>query len=197
MCSIKLTMYNCKQCNFNSTFKHNYESHLKTKKHKNQMKGHLKDSSENMENMENMENVENVENQPICENITLTIQEEQDFENKTFAYYYKYLTLYNELDAFRKNNRKAINEGTSIWIQQMRELNIQYKECYKEYDLKRSVWKPIKSMCINQIKSYIREKKYLKWKRRSELRDNYIIIKVNRLVPYLLSDIRNYRSPIQ
>ena len=43
----------------------------------------------NVENMENVENVENVENQPICENITLTIQEEQDYENKTFAYYYK------------------------------------------------------------------------------------------------------------
>ena len=98
---------------------------------------------------------------------------------------------------FEKTIAKQSTNEHQIWIQQMRELNIQYKECYKEYDLKRSVWKPIKSMCINQIKSYIREKKYLKWKRRSELRDNYIIIKVNRLVPYLLSDIRNYRSPIQ
>ena len=149
MCSIKLTMYNCKECNFNSTFKHNYESHLKTKKHIKQIKRNLKDSSENMENMENAENMENMENmentgnmenmenmenvkkienmenmenvgnmenmenQPICENITLTIQEERDYENKNFAYYHKYLTLYNELDAYRKNNRKAICRETS------------------------------------------------------------------------------------
>ena len=122
----------------------------------------------------------------------MEIHEIDMIENKTFDYYQKYLTLYNELDMFRKNNRKAIHEGTSDWIQQMRVLNIQFKECYKEYDLKRSIWKPIKSVCINQIKSYIREKRLIKREKRSQLRDNYIIIKVNRLVPYLLSDIRDY-----
>ena len=126
------------------------------------------------------------------ENITLTVEEEPDQKNKTFEYYQKYLILYNELDMFRKNNCESIHQGTSDWIQQMRVLNIQFKECYKEYDLKRSIWKPIKSVCINQIKSYIREKKHLKWEKRSQLRDNYIIIKVNRLVPYLLTDIRDY-----
>ena len=127
--------------------------------------------------------------------ITLTVEEEPDQKNKTFEYYQKYLILYNELDMFRKNNCESIHQGTSDWIQQMRVLNIQFKECYKEYDLKRSIWKPIKSVCINQIKSYIREKRRLKWEKRSQLRDNYIIIKVNRLVPYLLTDIRDYGRP--
>ena len=129
------------------------------------------------------------------ENISIKINEIDVIENKTFEYYQKYITLYNELDSFRKNNRELIHQGTSGWIQQMRVLNIQFKECYKEYDLKRSIWKPIKSVCINQIKSYIREKRRLKWEKRSQLRDNYIIIKVNRLVPYLLTDIRDYGRP--
>ena len=187
-------MYKCNVCDFNTKIKTNYELHNKTKKHLKKISAISENISEISEKIS--ENISAI-SENISENISLEIQDIPEIEDKTFEYYQKYLAFYNELDEYRKNNRKAIHEGTSVWIQQMRELNIQFRECYFNYDLKRNYWKPIKSLCINQIKSYMREKQRLKWEKRSELRDNYIIIKVNGLVPYLLTDIRDFRSPIQ
>lgn len=128
------------------------------------------------------------------ENITLTIEEDVEQENKTFEYYQKYLTLYNELDTFRKNNREAIHKGTSDWIQLMRVLNIQFKDCYKEYDLKRTHWKPIKSQVLLSMIRHMREKRELNWQKNNEhISIDYYYAKWNRRMTYLCVDIRDWR----
>ena len=113
-------------------------------------------------------------------------------ENKTFDYYHKYLTLYNELDMFRKNNRKLIHEGTSVWIQLMRELNIQFKECFFSYDLKRNYWKPIKSQCLLSMLHKMREKRENKWNKNNKNISMDYYAKWNRKMTYLCVDIRDY-----
>ena len=127
--------------------------------------------------------------------ITLTVEEEPDQKNKTFEYYQKYITLYNELDSFRKNNRELIHQGTSVWIQQMRVLNIQFKECYKEYDLKRNYWKPIKSQVIVSMISQMREKRELKWLvKNKEISMEHSFRIWDKRMTYLCVDIRNYHG---
>ena len=150
-------MYKCIVCDFTTKIKTNYEHHNKTKKHLKRVSENISGISENIS-----ENISGV-SENISEKISIKINEIDVIENKTFEYYQKYITLYNELDSFRKNNRELIHQGTSVWIQQMRVLNIQFKECYKEYDLKRNYWKPIKSQVIVSMISQMREKRELKW----------------------------------
>ena len=134
-----------------------------------------------------------IENPLVCENITLIIEEEPERKDKTFEYYQKYLNLYNELDMFRKDNCELIHKGTSVWIQNMRELNIHFKECFFNYNLKRTYWKPIKSQCLVSMLHKMREKRETKWnKNNKNISMDYYYAKWNRKMTYVCVDIRDY-----
>ena len=187
--------YMCEKCG--KSFINNRDLH----KHMSKIKPCVKKTQlcENViqeEKTQLCENVVQEEKTQLCENaenITFTIEEEPEQENKTFEYYHKYLTLYNELDMFRKNNRDAIHQGTSDWIQQMRVLNIQFKECYKEYNLKRTVWKPIKSQVIISMICQMREKRELKWlDKNKEISMEHSFRVWDKRMTYLCVDIRDY-----
>ena len=63
----------------------------------------------------------------------------------------------------------------------------------------RTHWKPIKSKCIGQIIGIVREKKEKKWNDNNiKVNSHYEFMHWNRRMPYLMTDVRDYRGfPIQ
>ena len=174
-------MYKCIVCEFNTKSKINYEVHIKTKKHLKKMSPEILP-----------EVLPEILPEVLPESITLIIEEEPERKDKTFEYYQKYLTLYNELDMFRKDNCELIHKGTSVWIQLMRELNMHFKECFFSYDLKRNYWKPIKSQCLLSMFIEMREKE-TKWNKNNQgISIEHAFRVWDKKMTYLCVDIRDY-----
>ena len=78
------------------------------------------------------------------------------------------------------------------YVYNIKKLQRDFKECYKEYDLKRNYWKPIKSQVIVSMISQMKEKRELKWLvKNKEISMEHSFRIWDKRMKYLCVDIRD------
>ena len=123
------------------------------------------------------------ENPPMCENITLTIEEDQEeypIISLMKAYDNLYELKYKYYDIYK-------------YVYNVKKLQRDLKLRYIDYDLKRNYWKPIKSQCLISMLHKLREKRENKWNKNNlGISMEHAFRVWDKKTTYLCVDIRDY-----